>query len=169
MYLYIIDLDDEGKPTDRVLYSNTYVPVTDDAWTEFTLPAPIDCPNGYMMGIAYSGIVSLSIDNGEDFVPYVNCYCADYTTGQWYYLDDTDYKANFAFRSIAAPYGGDGKALWKKASDSSVTVDEVPTLDGRNWRRVSRTGNIPMKNGHQCRRASTDMALRPYMQAARSQ
>lgn len=129
VYLYIIDLDDEGKPTDRVLYSNTYVPVTDDAWTEFTLPAPIDCPNGYMMGIAYSGIVSLSIDNGEDFVPYVNCYCADYTTGQWYYLDDTDYKANFAFRSIAAPYGGDGKALWKKASDSSVTVDEVPALD----------------------------------------
>ena len=107
--LYVIDLDEDGNPTDKVLYSNSYVPVTDDVWTEFELPAPVDCPNGYMMGVAYSGILSLSIDNGENLVPYVNCYCSDYATGKWYYLDDSDFKSNFAFRSVAAPYGGGGE------------------------------------------------------------
>ena len=97
--LYVIDLDEDGNPTDKVLYSNSYVPVTDDVWTEFELPAPVDCPNGYMMGVAYSGILSLSIDNGENLVPYVNCYCSDYATGKWYYLDDSDFKSNFAFQA----------------------------------------------------------------------
>lgn len=109
VYVYVMDLDENGEPTDNVLYKNTYVPVTDDEWTQFTFPAPIDCPNGYMVGVAYSGFVSLAIDGEGDrenypFVQGVNCYTGDYTTGKWYYLDDTDYKANFAIRSIAAPY-----------------------------------------------------------------
>ncbi len=128
--LYIIDLDEEGNPTDKVLYSESYVPVTDDEWTEFELPAPVDCPNGYMMGVAYSGILSLSIDNGENLVPYVNCYCSDYATGKWYYLDDSDFKSNFAFRSVAAPYGGDGKAIWMKSGSKPLSSDSAmsPTV-----------------------------------------
>lgn len=109
VYVYVIDLDRNGEPTDNVLFKDTYVPVTDDEWTQFTFPAPIDCPNGYMVGVAYSGFVSLAIDGEGDrenypFVQGVNCYTDDYTTGEWYYLDATDYKANFAIRSIAAPY-----------------------------------------------------------------
>lgn len=128
VYVYIIDLDAEGNPTDRVLYSNTYVPMTDDTWSEFTLPTPVDCPNGYMMGVAYSGFISLSIDNGEDFVPGVNCYCSDYTSGQWAYLDNTDFKANFAFRSVAAPYGGDGQPVWMPAKAPKSSDISAPQL-----------------------------------------
>lgn len=131
VHLYIIDLDENGNPTDKVLYYKSYVPMTDDEWSEYTLPAPVDCHNGYMMGVAYDGFVSLSIDNGENFVPGVNCYTPDYTTGQWGYLDNTDFKGNFAFRSVAAPYGGDGKALWKKQKSvmsSDIAAPEIYTF-----------------------------------------
>ncbi len=131
VHVYIIDLDENGNPTDKVLYHESYVPVTDDVWTEYALPAPVDCPNGYMMGVAYSGFVSLSIDNGDNFVLGVNCFSMDYTTGQWAYLDDTDFKCNFAFRSVAAPYGGDGKALWKKrksVKSADIAAPEVYTF-----------------------------------------
>lgn len=107
--IYVMDLDENGEPTDRVLYQNTYVPVTDDNWTTFTLPAPVDCPNGYMIGVYHYSFASLAIDGEGDrqnypFVPGVNCYTDDITSGEWYYLDDTDFRANFAMRSIAAPY-----------------------------------------------------------------
>lgn len=109
VYLYVLDLDENGMPTDHVLYRNTYIPVTDDVWTSYTLPAPVNCPNGYMVGIAYSGFAGLGVDNGDDpeypFVNGVNCFNLDYQTGNWGFLEDTEFKGNFAIRSVAAPYG----------------------------------------------------------------
>ena len=122
VYFYVLDLDKNGNPTGDVLYRNTYVPVTDDEWTDFTLPTPIDCPNGYMAGIAYGGFISLAVDGEGDkeawpFQPNVNCFTSDYTSGEWTYLDQTDFKRNFAFRTVAAPYGEDSaNPLWIKSS-----------------------------------------------------
>ena len=120
VYFYVLDLDKNGNPTGDVLYRNTYVPVTDDEWTDFTLPTPIDCPNGYMAGIAYGGFISLAVDGEGDkeawpFQPNVNCFTSDYTYGEWTYLDPSDFKRNFAFRTVAAPYGEEsGNRVWIK-------------------------------------------------------
>ena len=128
--LFVVDLDEEGNPTDRLLYRQ-YVSVTDDAWTTVTLPAPIDCPNGYMVGVSHGTAINLAIDGDGDktawpFVTGVNCYTADITTGEWTYLDQTDYKCNFAMRSICAPYKYDSaKAVWRKSAirkPSTATV-----------------------------------------------
>ncbi len=132
--IHVFDLDEQGNPTGEPIYSNTYVPMTDDAWTEYTFPAPIDCPNGYMVGISYYGFVSLAIDGDGDknrwpFVEYVNCFCSDYTAGDWAYLDQTDFKSNFAFRSVAAPYGDNGSnARWIKRAANYETPVVMPEL-----------------------------------------
>lgn len=135
--LYVLDLDENGQPTDRVLYHNTYVSVTDDAWTTYTLPAPVDCPNGYFIGVAYYGHLSIGIDDADlsdfPFTEGVNCYTADYTTGDWYFLDNTDFKANIAMRSVAASYGpcGDGAKRLRFNNTEKATPSVLPTAYDR--------------------------------------
>lgn len=109
--LTIFDLDENGEPTTNVLYKNTYVPATDGQWNSYTLPAPIDAPNGYYMAISYYDYLLVGIDGDGDsqrypFVKRTNCFTPDYTTGKFYYLDDQStakYHHNFLIRPVAAP------------------------------------------------------------------
>ena len=132
--VFVVDLDENGNPTDKTLYQQ-YVSITDDAWTSVTFPAPIDCPNGYFIGVSHGQAINLAIDGEGDktewpFAKKVNCYTADITTGQWTYLDVTDYKCNFAMRSVAAPYKYDArKASWRKAAETEAEpATVVPDL-----------------------------------------
>lgn len=110
--LNIFDLDENGQPTDKLLYRNTYVPATDGQWNYYTLPAPVDAPNGYYLAITYSGYLLVGIDGNGDsekypFVEGVNCFTPDYTTGQYYYLEgqtNPDFHHNFLIRPVAAPF-----------------------------------------------------------------
>lgn len=109
--LNIFDLDAEGNPTQNLLYQNTYVPCADDQWNSYTLPAPVDAPNGYYMALSYDGYMLVGIDGDGDaeqypFVKNVNCFTRDYTTGNFLYLDDQQnakFHHNFLIRPIAAP------------------------------------------------------------------
>lgn len=132
--LFVADLDEEGNPTDRLLYQQ-YIPVTDDDWTSVTLPAPIDCPNGYFVGVSHGTAINLAIDGDGNktewpFMENVNCYTPDITTGEWTYLDVTDYRCNFAMRSVSAPYRYDSvKVRWRGATGSkSAPATVVPDL-----------------------------------------
>lgn len=119
--VYVFGLDKRGRPdSTKILYQDTYVPVTDDEWTTYTFPAPIDCPNGCLIGLSYSdGFLSLAIDGAGDrgawpFKMYRCCYTPDYTTGEWTYLESTDYKNTFLLRANAAltgPVGDDPKEV----------------------------------------------------------
>lgn len=110
--LRIFDLDTNGQPTSNVLYENTYVPVTDDQWTSYTLPAPVDCPNGYYIAISGSQYMNIAIDGDGDSQKYpfqegVNCFTNDYTSGNFWYLEGQsgeNLHHNFLMRPIAAPY-----------------------------------------------------------------
>lgn len=137
--LYVIGLDENGNPGNDVLFYDSYVPVTDDQWTSYTFPSPIDCPNGYVVGVSYYGFVSLAVDGDGDsgkwpFMPGVNCYCNDYTTGEWSYVEDSGFHNNFAMRSIAAPYASTDGIKWinkrkpsdRKTSDLILEACEVP-------------------------------------------
>lgn len=109
--LYIFDLDEEGNPTDKILYKNTYVSASDGQWNAYTMPAPVDAPNGYYMALAYSGYLLVGIDGAGDserwpFVKGVNCFTPDYTTGRYLYLEgqtDPRFHHNFLIRPVAAP------------------------------------------------------------------
>ena len=110
--LRIFDLDANGLPTNKVLYENTYVPVVDDQWTSYTLPAPVDCPNGYYIAISGSQYMNIAIDGAGDSEKYpfqegVNCFTNDYTSGSFWYLESQssdDLHHNFLMRPVAAPY-----------------------------------------------------------------
>lgn len=110
--LNIFNLDENGNPTDSLLYQNTYVPATDGKWNSYTLPAPVDAPNGYYMALSYDGYLLVGIDGAGDserypFVEGVNCFTPDYTTGQYLYLEGQSngaYHHNFLVRPIAAPF-----------------------------------------------------------------
>lgn len=110
--LNIFNLDENGNPTDSLLYRNTYIPVTDGQWNSYTLPAPVDAPNGYYLALSYSGYLLVGIDGAGDsskypFVEGVNCFTPDYTTGEYLYLEsqqNTAYHHNFLIRPIAAPF-----------------------------------------------------------------
>ena len=110
--LTIFDLDENGNPTDKVLYQNTYVSCKDGQWNSYMLPAPVDCPNGYYMALSYYGYLLVGIDGAGDaeqypFVEGVNCFTPDYTTGNYLYLEGQTNEAfhhNFLIRPVAAPY-----------------------------------------------------------------
>lgn len=112
VHLRIFDLDANGNPTSNVLYDNTYVPVQDDQWTSYTLPAPVDCPNGYYIAISGSLYMNIAIDGDGDSQKYpfqegVNCFTNDCTSGNFWYLESQTSESlhhNFLMRPIAAPY-----------------------------------------------------------------
>ena len=109
--LTIFDLDENGEPTTNILYSNTYVPATDGQWNSYTLPAPVDAPNGYYIAISSSSYLLVGIDGAGDaerypFAEHVNCFTPDYTTGKFMYLDSQSnekFHHNFLIRPVAAP------------------------------------------------------------------
>ncbi len=109
--LTIFDLDENGEPTQNILYKNTYVSATDGQWNSYTLPAPVDAPNGYYIAISNSDYMLVGIDGAGDAERYpfqenVNCFTPDYTTGNFYYLDyqsNASFHHNFLIRPVAAP------------------------------------------------------------------
>ncbi len=107
--LYVFDLDEEGNPTTDILYQNTYVSVTDDQWNTFTLPTPVEAPRGFYLAISTYGNICIGVDGAGDteqypFIPGVNCFSADYTTGKFTYIEDAGVPHNFQMRALASPY-----------------------------------------------------------------
>lgn len=150
--LNIFDLDENGEPTDKLLYQNTYVQATDGQWNSYTLPAPVDAPNGYYLAISNSNYVGMTvgIDGAGDkekypFVEGVNCFTADYTTGEYLYLEgqaDERFHNNFLIRPIAAPFtvpedstefksaaNNTKRFVYRNSADNNATYVELESRD----------------------------------------
>ena len=116
VYLRIFDLDENGEPTSNKLYENTYVPALDNEWTHYTLPAPVDAPNGYYIAISHYTWAGIGIDGGPGgdtanypFKPLTSCFSGNYQTQPFLYLDNQneDLRHNFMMRPYAAPFETD--------------------------------------------------------------
>mgnify|MGYP002624140493 FL=1 len=116
VYLRIFDLDENGEPTSNKLYENTYVSALDNEWTHYTLPAPVDAPNGYFIAISHYTFASLAIDGGAGgdaanypFKPLTSCFSGNYQTQPFLYLDNQNeaLRHNFMMRPYAAPFETD--------------------------------------------------------------
>lgn len=114
--LRIVDLDEQGMPTHDALFEG-YVPCNDDEWTAYTLPAPIEAPNGYYACLSYDGFLGIGIDGAGDSEAYpfkqgVNCF-GDFVSGTYYFLDNQSsdkMRHNFMLRTMAAPYADEAEA-----------------------------------------------------------
>ena len=158
--LNIFDLDENGEPTDKLLYQNTYVPATDGQWNSYTLPAPVDAPNGYYIALSSYDYMLVGIDGAGDsekwpFVEGVNCFTPDYTSGQYLYLEgqtNADFHHNFLIRPIAAPHyvpedstefkSNAGRFIYKR-TDNPQTI-ELTSKTYDNNQPISNMGNGPM-------------------------
>lgn len=118
------DLDDNGRPTSDVLGS-AYCSVTQGAWTTMDFYAPIEAPRGCYICVQYYGFVGLGVSEASEsypFVPGVSCYTGDYTTGQFFNLEDAGYPYNFMLRATVAPYDIDDAPAAVAAFRPTATV-----------------------------------------------
>lgn len=107
--LYIFDLDENGNPSNNILYMDTYVPCEDDQWNTYTLPTPVEAPNGFYLAISTYGNICIGVDGAGDnsvypFVEGVNYFSPDYTTGEFYTIEEAGIRSNFMLRAWASPY-----------------------------------------------------------------
>lgn len=105
--VFIIDLDKNGKPTSKVLYSAMDVPNTPMEWCNHVLPDAVDAPNGFMIALSVAGYLSIGIDTGTDaeypFVTNTHCFSIDYTTGEYDYIENSNVTGNLMIRAKGTP------------------------------------------------------------------
>lgn len=55
MNLWLFDINEDGTPSSIPLYSAMEIPTNGDLnWTTHYIPEPIECPNGFLVGVSYS-------------------------------------------------------------------------------------------------------------------
>lgn len=104
--LIAFDLDENGEPTPNIL-GRCYSSVNQGDWTTVNFSEPVSAPRGCYIAVQYYGFVGLGISEANDsypFVEHVSCYTGDYTTGQFFYLEDAGYPYNFMLRATCSPY-----------------------------------------------------------------
>lgn len=134
--IFVFDLDENGEPTSKILYSKSQVPNKDMQWTTFEFPAPVDAPNGYMIALSFEGHVGLGLDNGEGpeypFMAHTHCYSEDYTTGKFTYTEEHDIRRSLMIRGIGIGKGEDempsmtsdkGYSVWRLAVEQTATPE----------------------------------------------
>lgn len=90
--LFIFDLDTHGEPTSKILYAATGVPTVNNEWSHHELPSPITAPHGYMLAVSCNGQSTLALAKADGteypFVEKRHCFAADYTSGQFTYIEN---------------------------------------------------------------------------------
>lgn len=111
--VFVFALDESGEPTSTILFHQSGVPNTDNEWTSFDFPHPVEAYGGYMLGLSYAGHVGLGLDNGEGpdypFEEKINCYTDDYETGEFIYTETHDIRRSLMIRAKGIPEGEDEK------------------------------------------------------------
>lgn len=139
--VFVFDLDVNGEPTSKLLYSESNVPNKDMEWTTFEFSSPVDAPNGYMLALSFEGHVGLGLDDGQGpeypFTPHTNCYAEDYTTGKFTYTEEHDIRRSLMIRGIGILRGEDelpsmttGKkySVWRLTDDRKEKPEEWELL-----------------------------------------
>lgn len=138
----ILDLDENGHPTNTVLFEQKGVPSTDSYWSSYQLPYPVVAPHGAL--IALKGDAHLCMDYGESaewpFVEKRSCLNFDYTSKEFIYLEERGMKRNLLVRAeglaLGAPHSDLLKApapqpkykVWRLAEEDETNVSNWTEL-----------------------------------------
>ncbi len=99
--LYIYDLDENGKPTGNILYSERSISNTDGEWTVYALPTPVKAPNGCLVTLNYPGFLGIGTDDGGREYPFrkdTYWFSTDFNSGDFDCLDKLNLEANLFIR-----------------------------------------------------------------------
>ncbi len=148
--IYLFGLDETGMPdVNQLLFESDPVPNVDDQWNTYTLPTPINAPNGFFVGICTPNVfTALGTDDGVD-EPYVfqegtQWGIGDWTDGSngWLDIGPAGFPYNFLVRAI----GTDNGALDR----TGVVQNNIPVdkkfVSGLNSGKVSRVINAGTPN-----------------------
>lgn len=107
--LFVFDVNPDGTPTNRILFQQEDIVNNPGEWCAFTLPEPLECPNGCLVALSVnSGYLSLGMDNGldEDYLFRERTYCStdDFENHDFYFLEERDnFRNNFMIRAEGIP------------------------------------------------------------------
>lgn len=147
--LFIFDLDEAGNPTNKILYKEQNVQNTDAQWNTYTLPEPVNAPNGFMVALNYSGFLALGLDSGENVeYPFENNThaCAlDYMSGEFIYVEEQGLHKNLLLRASGYVLADN----YEKVANEKVNIEypeEKPEFwSYKVWRLTDKDVNAPEK------------------------
>lgn len=108
----ILEIDAGGNPTGKVIYTQADVPFKLGEWTSVTFPAPVICPNGFIIALSSEGHISLAVDTntgiiGDNTQFYSNTMnSADAFT----YFEDVEWSGAMLIRADGERYEPDAAA-----------------------------------------------------------
>lgn len=141
--VYVFDLNQYGRPTKNILFSQIGVKNTDNQWSSFKFPLPVECPNGFMIAIGSAGFIGIGLDDGQSkefpFKLNTHYYSGDYETIEFSLLESIQRYNNFMLRAEGqlitdvddaktSAYGEPAKALkgykvWRLKSGEESQTD----------------------------------------------
>lgn len=91
--LFVMEIDEDEKPTREVLYFKEGVPTVMDDWSSFTFPEVLDLPNGFMIAVSCDRyMLQIGLDSRENTEwPYVsnrNFVTLDYKSEPYMTLEE---------------------------------------------------------------------------------
>lgn len=154
--LIVFALDENGEPTNKILYEKDSIQNVDETWMTFELDEPLILPDGALVAFRYNGYISLLADAGEPgglaFKEHVYILNRNYETQPFEYLDQHDMKKNYLLTVNYGAIDQTGKAedtidfstgykLFRKDADkkdaqwleiAQTTSDKRETID-KGW------------------------------------
>lgn len=150
--LFVLALDDEGNPTNEVLYT-AMTNATDDQWNTYTLPNTIFAPNGCVLGLSYSnGYLGIGLDGGKDlsypFKENTHVFAANYVNGEFDFIESRDIRSNLMIRANGYRLADNGGAASMIDEDASFPdfcnymvwrVESGKEADEQTWTLLTAT------------------------------
>lgn len=142
--VFIFDLNEEGNPTNTLLYSQSGVPAVDDEWNRFDFPTIVDAPRGYMVAISCEGHTGLGLDDGNNpdypFMERTSCFTTDYRTGNFEYVESHNIQRSLMIRAIGIKQGEDQLPTVTSETKYNVwRMTEEQTSDESQWTLLTAT------------------------------
>ena len=145
MHLFIYDLDEAGNPVNNVLCHVENIKNSDNTWTTYKLPEPVEAPNGFMIALNYPGFIGIGVDSGKNPVyPFENktySFSANYENGKFDYLEGKGLDKNLLIRASGYVMA-DNLERTVKAEPVSVAAD---FWTYKVWRLAGKDTDTPEK------------------------
>lgn len=135
--LYILGLDEDGEPTGEILYRKEHLVSTGDAWSQYALETPLECPNGFMVALSGNGNISLAKDSNPDILGGRTQLFSNFITATdaYRYFEDAKWTSALMIRA-------DGEAYERPEFTPSINYDvfrfeEQDMADDTKWQKIA--------------------------------
>jgi hypothetical protein len=116
--LFLFGLNESGSPDhSQLLYQSSLIPNTDNQWNTYELPAPVQCINGFLVGVNTPNVyTSIALDDGvgEPWIFQFGTHFAinDWTNNSINWVDigsETIFRKNMLLRATGINLGSSGR------------------------------------------------------------